>query len=97
MRGFSSMVMDVLLGTSLADGRPLHHPAGEKAVEGAQRKPLRHVASTTKEDFMSKLALITAAAVALLTLPAAAQDGSATAVLADQSGTNLGTLTLMDM
>lgn len=45
---------------------------------------------------MSKLALITAA-LALLTLPAAAQDAGATAVMMDQSGTNLGTLTLMDM
>jgi superoxide dismutase, Cu-Zn family len=45
---------------------------------------------------MSKIALITAA-LALLTLPAMAQDASATAVLMDQSGTNLGTLTLTDM
>jgi Cu-Zn family superoxide dismutase len=45
---------------------------------------------------MSKLALLTAA-LALLALPATAQDASATAVLMDQSGTNLGTLTLADM
>ena len=45
---------------------------------------------------MSKIALVTAA-LALLALPAAAQDASATAVLMDQSGTNLGTLTLMDV
>jgi Cu-Zn family superoxide dismutase len=45
---------------------------------------------------MSKLALITAA-LALLTLPAAAQTAGATATLLDQSGTNLGTLTLTEM
>ena len=45
---------------------------------------------------MSKLALV-AAALALLTLPAAAQDAAATALLMDQSGTNLGTLNLMDV
>lgn len=45
---------------------------------------------------MSKLALV-AAALALLTLPTAAQDAAATATLLDQSGTNLGTLNLMDV
>lgn len=45
---------------------------------------------------MSKIAMITAA-LALLGLPAAAQEGGATAVMMDQSGTNLGTLTLRDM
>lgn len=45
---------------------------------------------------MSKLALLTAA-LALLALPAAAQDATATATMLDQSGTNLGTLSLMDM
>jgi Cu-Zn family superoxide dismutase len=45
---------------------------------------------------MSKIALI-AAALALLALPAAGQEGGATATLMDQSGTNLGTLTLADM
>ena len=45
---------------------------------------------------MSKLALLTAA-LAALTLPVVAQEGGATAVMMDQSGTNLGTLTLMDM
>ena len=44
---------------------------------------------------MSKLALITAA-LALLAFPATAQDGAATATLLDQSGTNLGTLQVMD-
>ena len=44
---------------------------------------------------MSKLALLTAA-LALLALPTAAQDAGATAVMMDQSGTNLGTLTLTD-
>lgn len=44
---------------------------------------------------MSKIALI-AAAIALLALPAMAQDAGATAVMMDQSGTNLGTLTLVD-
>lgn len=45
---------------------------------------------------MSKLTVITAA-LALLSLPAMAQDTSATATLLDQSGIALGTLTLMDM
>lgn len=45
---------------------------------------------------MSKIALI-AAALALLALPATAQDAGATAVMMDQSATNLGTLTLMDI
>ena len=45
---------------------------------------------------MSKIALLTAA-LALLTLPATAQDAGATAVMLDQSATNLGTLTLMEM
>lgn len=45
---------------------------------------------------MSKLALITAA-LALLAFPGTAQEAGATAVLLDQSGTNLGTLTLTDM
>ena len=40
---------------------------------------------------MSKVALITAA-LALLALPGTAQEAGATAVLLDQSGTNLGTL-----
>jgi Cu-Zn family superoxide dismutase len=44
---------------------------------------------------MSKLALT--AALALFALPAIAQDGGATAVMMDQSGTNLGTLTLTEM
>jgi len=44
---------------------------------------------------MSKLVLLTAA-LALLSLPAIAQEGGATAVMMDQSGTNLGTLTLTD-
>lgn len=45
---------------------------------------------------MSKIALISAA-LALLAMPALAQDGGATAVMMDQSGTNLGTLTLTEM
>ncbi len=45
---------------------------------------------------MRRLAL-TMAVFALLTLPATAQTAGATAVMMDQSGTNLGTLTLMDM
>ena len=45
---------------------------------------------------MSKLALLTAA-LALVALPAAAQTAGATATLLDQSGTNLGTLTLVEM
>ena len=44
---------------------------------------------------MSRIALI-AAALALLALPVTAQDTGATAVMMDQSATNLGTLTLMD-
>ena len=44
---------------------------------------------------MSKLALITAA-LALLTLPATAQEAAATVTLLDQSGTNLGTHNIVD-
>ena len=44
---------------------------------------------------MSKLALITAA-LTLLTLPATAQEAAATVTLLDQSGTNLGTLNIVD-
>ncbi|HEY9009616.1 MAG TPA: superoxide dismutase family protein [Devosia sp.] len=46
---------------------------------------------------MSKIVLLSAAIV-LLASPAAAQNGGgATAVMMDQSGTNLGTLTLVEM
>lgn len=45
---------------------------------------------------MSKIVLLSAA-FALLAAPAFAQDGGATAVMMDQSGTNLGTLTLTEM
>lgn len=43
---------------------------------------------------MKRIALI--AALTALSLPAIAQDGSATATMMDQSGTTLGTLTLTD-
>ena len=45
---------------------------------------------------MKRFAVLAAALLTAVALPAAAQDAAATAVVVDQSGATIGTLTLME-